>query len=42
MVNSGTNAATVIAVEKKIARSTCNALIRISRNRLVQVLGSCE
>ena len=36
MVNKGTNAATVIRAENKIAISTCRALARISRNRSVQ------
>ena len=36
MVNSGMKAATMIAVEKNTARSTCSALIRMSRSRSVQ------
>ena len=37
MVNSGTNAATVMAAENSTARSTCMALTRISRSRSFQV-----
>ena len=36
MVNKGTNAATVISAEKKIALSTWSALAKIMRNRSVQ------
>ena len=36
MVNNGTNAATVISAEKKIALSTCSALAKIRRSRSVQ------
>ena len=35
MVNSGTNAATVMAVEKNTALSTCSALAKITRSRSV-------
>ena len=36
MVNSGMKAATMIAVEKNTARSTCSALARMIRSRSVQ------
>jgi hypothetical protein len=39
MVNNGTNAATVIVAEKKIALSTCSALAKINLRRSVHVLG---
>ena len=36
MVNSGTNAVTVMAAVKNTALSTCNALTKIMRSRSVQ------
>jgi hypothetical protein len=42
MVNSGMNAATMMAVEKNTALSICSALIRIRRSRSVQTVAPDE